>query len=409
MNEVPWDWDEARACAMLDALALITDEPPGLTRTFLSPAHTEAKRQVAAWMHEAGLAVYEDAAGNLIGRLAAESADAPVFACGSHIDTVRNAGFFDGALGVVLAVVAAAQIARSDRPRTKHLEVIAFSDEEGVRFGSTYLGSKFRVGTLRPEELATVDADGVSIAEAMAGHTPAFPPPPRPASWAGYLEAHIEQGPVLEHTGLALGVVTAVAGQTRARVTVRGRAGHAGTTPMSLRCDALAGAAECITRLESLARASDDVVATVGELRIRDAASNVIPGELVFSVDIRHASNDVRMRFTRDAFAEIEQLLAARNLTARIEFPMVQAAVPCDPDLTTRLARCVQEVQPRICPRLVSGAGHDLVAMAAAMPAALLFVRCRDGISHNPNEFAAPADIALALQVMTRFLSEEVA
>lgn len=390
----------------LQALADVSDDTDGLTRTFLSAAHARAKLLVASWMRSAGMSVYEDAAGNLIGRLAAEAPDAPVFTCGSHIDTVRNAGRFDGALGVVLAILAAAHIARSGRVLGHHLEVVAFSDEEGVRFGTTYLGSKFYAGTLRAPDLETCDGFGVSIGEAMAAHQPVFPPPPDRSRQSGYVEVHIEQGPVLEKMGLALGVATAIAGQMRARVVVEGISGHAGTTPMSMRRDALAGAAQCVLMVERLASVVPDLVATVGELRVRNPAGNVIAGNVEFSVDVRHPDNLIRLRCCRDLFAEVEKILGARDLDVHIEFPMIQPAVQCDAALTNALASAVAIGQDGTCPRLVSGAGHDVVAMAEVTGAALLFVRCRAGLSHHPDEYCSPQDVGMALHVLSGFLED---
>jgi hydantoinase/carbamoylase family amidase len=400
--------DGEKAWQYLDALAAISDDDAGLTRTFLSPAHAIAKRQVVLWMRDAGMHVFEDAAGNLIGRLAADDPDAPVMVCGSHLDTVRNAGRFDGALGVVLGVLAAHHIAGLGRPMRMHLEVVAFSDEEGVRFGSTYLGSKFYAGTLHAAECEVRDAADISLAEAMHAHHPEFPAPPPRHTLAGYVEVHIEQGPVLESSGLALGVATVIAGQTRARVIVDGQSGHAGTTPMPMRRDALAGAAECVLLIEKRAQSVPGLVATVGDLLVRDGAGNVIAGHVEFPVDVRHAVDDTRTAFCREAFREIETVLAARNLTCRIEFPMVQSAVSCDDALTDQLSRAVEACQTGTCARLVSGAGHDVAVMASVTPSALLFVRCRDGLSHHPDEFSTPEDVALALKVLSRFLEDQV-
>lgn len=400
--------DGDRAWQYLDALAAITDEPPGLTRTFLSPAHAHAKRQLAEWMQAAGMQVFEDAAGNLIGRLSAADPEAPVIVCGSHIDTVRNAGRFDGALGVVLGVVAASRIARQQQHLKAHLEIVAFSDEEGVRFGSTYLGSKFYAGTLRDADMTAHDDSGMNIREVMAAHHPEFPLPPQRTSIAAYVEAHIEQGPVLENTGIALGVATAIAGQTRARVFIDGLAGHAGTTPMHMRRDALAGAAACITMIERMAADVKDLVGTVGDIRVRGGAGNVIAGHVEFPVDVRHADNDVRMGFCRNLFSEIERELASRELGCRIEFPMVQPAARCSTTLTEALVKAVELQQNGKCPRMVSGAGHDVAAVAAVAETALLFVRCRGGLSHHPDEYATPADVALALDVVSGFLEDLV-
>ena len=219
----------------------------------------------------------------------------------------------------------------------------------------------------------------------------------------GYIEAHIEQGPVLEAKGLALGVVTAIAGQTRARIAVSGKSGHAGTTPMAMRRDALTGAAECVLLIEEMAGRGDGIVATVGQLEVRASASNVISGHVQFTIDIRHAEDAAREQFCRELFAEIENRMHARNLEIRIEIPLSAPAAKCSPQLCDRLAKIVERHQAR-CPRLVSGAGHDAVALAEVTDAAMLFVRCREGLSHHPDEFAAAEDIALAVDVLAEFL-----
>lgn len=303
-------------------------------------------------------------------------------------------------MGVVAAVLAVAALKKR---LPYHLEVVGFSDEEGVRFQSTYLGSRFYTGKLSAPELAARDTAGVSVGEAIAAHQPRFSPPP-PRRLLGYVEAHIEQGPVLEQGGFALGVVTSIVGQTRARVLLEGKSGHAGTTPMTMRRDALAGAAECISLVEALARSADGLVATVGELRINSPASNVIPGRVEFTLDIRDGDNPKRLQFCRDVFAEIEKRMAARALSVRIESPLAASSTPCSSRLTDALAATVEKIQGS-CPRLVSGAGHDAVALAEVTEAAMLFVRCREGLSHHPEEYAAPGDIALAVEAMTDFLS----
>jgi len=391
-----------RAAAWLHELGAITDEPPGLTRTFLSPALGRAKLLVADWMHESGLHVYEDAAGNLIGRL--DVGAAQTVACGSHLDTVRNAGKFDGAMGVVAGLLAVAEIARRGKRLPYNLEVVAFSDEEGVRFQTTYLGSRHYVGKLGKIGMAATDENGVSVGEAIVAYKPRFPFPPSRGKLLGYVEAHIEQGPVLENANLALGVVTGIAGQTRARVKLTGKAGHAGTTPMTMRRDALAGAAECIAMIEKRARATKGLVATVGDLRIPSAASNVIPGSVEFTIDIRDAKNSVRQNFCKSLFAEIEKRMKKRNLVPRIEIPLTAPSVPCSPRLTKALTTLI-EAKQGTCPKLTSGAGHDAVAISEVTEVAMLFVRCRAGLSHHPDEFAKPKDIALATEVLTELLA----
>jgi len=393
------------AAHWLDELGSISDEPPHLTRTFLSPALALAKEKVAEWMRLAGLEVYEDQAGNLIGRLDCGNPAAGTVICGSHLDTVRNAGKFDGPLGVVAGIIAAGEIRRRGLPLPYHLEIVGFSDEEGVRFQTTYLGSSHYTGRLGPVELAARDECGVSVGEAITAHRPVFPAPPAERNPLGYVEVHIEQGPILEEADLALGVATAIAGQTRARIFLEGKAGHAGTTPMTMRRDALAGAAECIGVIEERAAAANGLVATVGELHIPSAASNVIPGQVNFTLDLRDADDAKRESFRDALFAELTARMTKRRLAIRIETALSSPSVSCATRLTNALAECVSARQGT-CPLLVSGAGHDAVALAEVTAVAMLFVRCRGGLSHHPDEYASPEDIGLAIGVLTDFLSK---
>lgn len=383
----------------LNQLAGISEDSDGLTRTFLSAAHAQARLRVADWMHEVGLIVYEDSAGNLIGRRDCGNPRAGTLACGSHLDTVRNAGKFDGPLGIVAGILAARRIPALPY----HLEIVAFSDEEGVRFQTTYLGSRFYTGLLSANEFSATDRSGLTVKEAIANHHPHFPAPPE-RHLIGYVEVHIEQGPILEKENLALGVVTSIAGQTRARVFLRGRTGHAGTTPMELRHDALAGAAECIALIETEARKMGGLVATVGELHLQSPASNVIPGSAEFTIDIRDGENEVRLNFARSLFAEIETRMARRQLETRIEIAQATPSVQCSPALVAHLQSIVERLQQK-CPALVSGAGHDAVALAEVTDVAMLFVRCREGLSHHPDEFAAPADMEKAVEALTEFIA----
>lgn len=389
---------QLNAVEMIERLAGITDEPPGLTRTFLSRASRTAKRTVAAWMNAAGLDVHEDAAGNVIGRRAAGDAGAPVLACGSHLDTVRNAGRFDGALGVCVAIEAAARTG----PLPFTLEVVGFSDEEGVRFQTPYLGSRFYAGDPAVASLPLRDAAGVSLTEALERHKPDFPPPP-PRRLAAYVEVHIEQGPILEAADRPLGVVTAIAGQTRLRITLTGAASHAGTTPMALRRDALCGAAEVICRIEREARDLTGLVATVGVIDVIGGASNVVPGSAVFTVDIRHPEDARRAKFVARLGTFLAEIARRRGLEADVATFLEEPAVACDPALVDVLATALGTGSaPPL--RLVSGAGHDAVALARVCPVGMLFVRSRAGVSHHPDEFTAPGDVEAAAEALARFL-----
>jgi allantoate deiminase len=392
---------------MLDELGRITDEPGKLTRTFLSPAMRRANAQVGKWMRDAGLSVREDTVGNVIGRLASTNPRAKTLLLGSHLDTVRDAGRFDGALGVLLPLVVLEELRRRRVTLPFHVEVLGFSEEEGVRFTSAYFGSKGYAGQLRPADLKFCDPAGVSVREAIETFNGGSFSPPRAAQrkdeLLGYFEVHIEQGPVLEEKGLAVGVVSAIAGQTRGRLTFRGKAGHAGTTPMALRRDALAGAAEWMLVAETLARRSAPLVATTGAVTVSPGASNVIPAEATISMDLRHPRDVVRRA------AQKALLLAAREIAERrklrVEWQLQETgAVGCSAGLSAVLSESVRAVQRRSL-ALVSGAGHDAVVMSKLAPVAMLFVRCRDGLSHHPDEFASPADLAVALRVVEDFFA----
>jgi allantoate deiminase len=391
----------------LDELGRVTDEPGRLTRTFLSPAMRRANTLVGGWMKSAGLSVREDALGNLIGRVEAGSPHAKTLLLGSHLDTVRDAGRFDGALGVVLPIIALAELKRRGIRLPFAVEVLGFSEEEGVRFASAYLGSKGYVGQLRAGDLSVRDAKGVSVRDVLRNYRRGKFSLPKAAhrrdELIGYVEVHIEQGPVLEAEKLAVGVVTAIAGQTRGRITYRGNAGHAGTTPMTLRRDALAAAAEFIRFAESTARLRTPLVATVGTISVAPGAPNVIPGEAVFSLDVRHPRDSARRDALRHLLDEAKAIARRRHLQFSWERTQDDGAVTCDDKLRAILRASVEAVQRRSL-ELVSGAGHDAVVLSKLTPVAMLFVRCRDGLSHHPDEFAAPKDLGVALDVMVDFL-----
>jgi allantoate deiminase len=393
-----------------DELGAITDEPGRLTRTFHSPAMTRANALVGSWMREAGLDVREDAAFNLIGRWPSPRRGARTLLLGSHLDTVRDAGKYDGPLGVLVALAAVEHLRASssaiDLPF--HIEVAGFSDEEGVRYQTAYLGSGAIAGTLTRRDLARIDEKGIERARRKRGELLA------------YVEAHIEQGPVLEQRDLPVGVVSAIAGQSRIRVEFHGRAGHAGTTPMGMRQDALCGAAEFVTAVERFAagfvsasasgpgpdsrlEGGEQLVATVGQMSVEPGASNVIPGAVVLSIDVRHARDARRVAAVRKLQAEARAIARRRHL--RMVWTAVQesAAVRCDPALTRLLSASVAR---QLTPRgqqvisLPSGAGHDAVALSSVCPVAMLFVRCKGGVSHHPDESVRRADVECAIAVM---------
>lgn len=391
-----------RLASRLDELGRVSDERDRLTRTFLSPAMGEANRLVGSWMKSAGMVVREDETGNLIGRLVSPARRAKTLVLGSHLDTVIGAGRFDGALGVLLPIVALEVLAERGLALPFDVEVVGFSEEEGVRFGGAYLGSKGYVGRLRRVDLAKADREGISVRQAVEARLRGPFESPRPAhrkqDLLGYLEIHIEQGPVLESLDLGLGVVTGIAGQTRVRLRWRGQAGHAGTTPMGLRRDALAGAAELVLAAEALAASKPPLVATVGVMEVRPGAGNVIPGEVVHGLDVRHPRDPARL----SALARLESLARAiaRRRGLAVDWQVLQenGAVACSRPLSAVLSQSVRTAQGR-CPRLASGAGHDGVILAQQTPIAMLFVRCRDGLSHHADEYVTPEDLAAALAV----------
>ena len=401
-----------RAVARCDELgqAPYSDTAAGLYRGYLTPAHRAALDRVGVWMREAGMTTRIDPAVNLVGRYEGSGdfgPGGPPLIIASHIDSVRDAGFYDGPLGVMLGIECVAALFQAGRRMPFAIEVIAFGDEEGSRFPAAMLSSKAVAGTLdHVPQMA--DREGVSLAAALGafGTAPDRMADARHPGALAYLEAHIEQGPVLEADGLALGVVTGIAAQLRFAVVVTGLAGHAGTSSMALRRDALTGAAEMVLAIESLARAhGGDLVATVGKLETLPGAANVIPGEVRFTIDIRSGDAARRDHAASDIQSALGEIADRRGLSLTIEQIHDLPASPCDPRLIGMLETALVAAghPPR---RLVSGAGHDAMVMAALAPTAMLFIRCRGGISHNPAEHVDPADATAALAVMLGFIEK---
>jgi allantoate deiminase len=389
-----------RVLERCDELARFSEEEGLITRWYGSRSLVEAAGAVAGWMEEAGMAVRRDAVGNVIGRA---GGGAGTFVLGSHIDTVRDAGRYDGPLGVILAIEAAEQA--GDLPFA--VEVVAFADEEGGRFPLSFLGSRGWAGLLGVEDGDVTDSEGDSLAgavRAMGGDPAAIGTRSAPADLLGYLEVHIEQGPVLQDQDLPVGIVTEIAAQSRGNIDLHGMAGHAGNTPMRLRRDALAGAAELVLEVERLARETDGLTATVGRIRVDPNVGNVIAGRARFSYDVRHQDGAVRDQ-ARDRIMEAARAVAdRRGLQLDWQRRDDIAPVPMSVLLRERLARACGEAGVRPF-ELGSGAGHDAVTASQLTPeVAMLFVRCKDGISHNPAESVREEDVAVALDVVTRFL-----
>jgi allantoate deiminase len=404
-----------RIIARCRELALVTEVPGETTRTFLAPAMHRVHALMGGWMRATGMSMYEDAAGNLRGVLAAADPDAPRLVIGSHLDTVTNAGAFDGVLGVVLGVALVEEMvkeARAFAPAGKPLpfaiEVIGFSEEEGVRFSKPFLGSLAVIGELDAAILARADANGVTVADAIRqfGLEPAgLPEAVLDESAFGYLEFHIEQGPVLEDAGQALGIVDAIAGQTRMEFIFTGQANHAGTTPMgALRHDALAAAAQWVVEVERYANACPGLVATVGKVESSSRAGNVIAGRFVATLDVRHPEDPLRSAAVQHFIEYAQNAAATRGATVTFTTSIDQAAVPMCSHLSSLLLTSAERATGQPPTYITSGAGHDAMIVARRIPSAILFLRSPGGLSHHPDETVQPGDVEAALAAGVEFL-----
>ncbi len=394
--------DAAKVMQRCDVLAACTEEPGAVTRPFASDAMRRAHQYVREWMREAGMTVTRDNIGNLRARY--DGAGKGTLLLGSHLDSVRDAGRYDGPLGVMVAIAAVQRLHDAGKRLPFAIEVLAFADEEGLRFGSTYLGSRAIAGRLDASELQRTDADGVTMADAIRafGGDPAGIGDDR---WAGerplgYVEVHIEQGPVLEARGLPLGAVSAIAGQSRFEITFTGEAGHAGTVPMDRRRDALTAAAEVVLAVEAAASTEPGLVATVGKLDVEPGAANVIPGRVSLTLDVRHPNDRTRAAVCEALLARTRETARRRRLGVEVRAVSERASVAC----SERLTRLLRESIGGRALEVASGAGHDGVYMSEISDVAMLFVRCKGGISHNPAESVTEADVAVALDVLSRFL-----
>ncbi len=406
MNAAEADAAARRVMRRADELAAISETPDALTRVYLSPEHLRANHLVAGWMEQIGMTTWQDAVGNICGRYEGSTEGAPAILLGSHLDTVRNAGRYDGMLGVLSALEVVAFLYQHGLQLEQAVEIVGFGDEEGTRFGITLLGSRGVTGGWPESWLACEDAAGISVAQALVnagldpsriGHAAR-----QPEAFSAYLELHIEQGPVLERENLALGVVTAINGARRLNCRFSGEAGHAGTVPMSLRKDALAAAAEWMTFIESATREQGpDLVATVGTLQCAPGAVNVIPGDAHLTLDIRSPQDDSLETLLGLLLREGESIAARRGVSFSAETYYAIPATPCDAALQRKLSASVEAVQGRSL-SLPSGAGHDAIAIAERWPVGMLFVRCDRGISHHPAESVIAADVALAVQAYTQ-------
>jgi hydantoinase/carbamoylase family amidase len=394
----------------INELASISEEEGCITRTYGTKTFIEGRSKAEQWMREAGLQTRVDNIGNIRGRLLSKNMNAKTFVIASHIDTIINAGKFDGPLGVLIGLDFIEQIIQSKIELPFHIELIGFCDEEGCRFHTTYLGSKVLAGSFDTATLNIKDAAGISLGKVImetggnAGDL--YKDAIAKKDWMGYFEIHIEQGPVLYEKNIPVGLVTVIAGQCRARIVFNGEAGHAGTVPMEMRKDALACAAEFILETEKFAITNKkDLVATVGKLHILDSASNVIPGEVVCSLDLRSADESILSSSYETIKKIADDICKKRNII--LEWNLIQQTKPvnCDVKMNKLLAQSIKETGYELV-ELVSGAGHDAVPVSAVSPVAMLFVRCFKGISHNPLENVELEDLAAAIKVSDNFIQQ---
>ncbi|ARU96242.1 allantoate amidohydrolase [Tatumella citrea] len=391
-----------RVMTRSDELASISETQGQLTRVYLSPEHLRANQQVAEWMQAAGMRTWQDEVGNICGRYEGQTANAPAILLGSHLDSVRNAGRYDGPLGVLTAIETVSWLHQQNIRLPVAVEVVGFADEEGTRFGITLLGSKGITGRWLESWANHPDAEGITVAQAMQACgldvAKIGQAARRPEEIAAYLELHIEQGPCLEDAGLALGVVTAINGARRLNCRFTGLAGHAGTVPMTHRKDALAAAAEWMVFIESCTQQrGSQLVATVGTISCAPGAVNVIAGEAKLSLDIRGPQDEPLAALLETLLEQGKQIALRRGLQFSAEEFYGIPATACDEGLQQAFTDAVTEVQGQSM-LLPSGAGHDAIAIAECWPVAMLFVRCAGGISHHPAESVTPEDVALAIR-----------
>jgi len=387
----------------IDELALISETPNNLTRRFATKEHRQANDLAASWMHDLGMQVSEDAIGNIRGRYEGKVGGSKAILLASHLDTVVDAGMFDGMLGF-LSGLACIQVLSENKIRLPYaIELAGFADEEGVRYQSTFLGSRAMAGSFDYALLDSIDKDGISMRSAIEqfGHDVADLPKAACSQddFVAYLELHIEQGPILEQRNIPVGVVKAIAGATRMKVSLKGTAGHAGTVPMSLRQDALVAASRCVLAIKNTCTGDDDLVGTVGMLEVSPGAGNVIPGSVEFSVDIRAAHDSVRTSVVDKAIQEMLKITSDSQIEIDIQRTHEAESVHCDAELISKVSAAI-EAQGHAVVELSSGAGHDAAAIADIVPVCMIFVRCKGGVSHNPAESVTTADAAAGAQLM---------
>ncbi|MEX0969674.1 MAG: M20 family metallo-hydrolase [Paracoccaceae bacterium] len=403
MTDMKWG---LLAQSWLDRLAQCSEPGPGVTRLPFTPEHRAALNLLTELMEAAGLTVMLDAAGTLIGRLDGPKG-APVLLMGSHQDSVREGGAYDGIMGVVLPVLALERLRDDGIVLPFSVEVLAFADEEGVRFPTALMGPRALAGTFDMAALDMRDRDGISLRRAMESFGLAPDDLPglkrEAAQIAGWIETHLEQGPVLQNAGQPVGIVTAICGIERHSVTLTGMAAHAGTVPMELRRDALAGAAELVLAVEALAQGTNGLLANVGTLQVRPGAVNAVPGEVALTLELRAPSDELREKAAKALTRAATDIVARRNLGLDIVRTYAQAATPCAQQFSARLAQAVTELGYKAL-HLPSGATHDTSAMADLCSVGMVFARCKDGISHHPEESVDPEAMSTVIKALYRTL-----
>ncbi len=408
MNEINTEALAEKVMHWCDQLAAISSHPENISRFYLTPEHKRCNELVAQWMQDAGMETWVDAAGNLCGRYDGKNPCAKTLILASHLDSIPNAGAYDGILGVLVAIAVVEQFYQNDITLPYAIDIIGFGDEEGTRFGSTLLGSRAVAGTWNPEWWELKDRNGISLKQAFIDfglepdniHSAAR----NPDDLLAYIEVHIEQGPVLENENLALGIVTAIAGARRFSIDIEGYAGHAGTVPMPMRKDALVGAALGVVLVENIAN-EFDVVATVGKIECGPGAVNVIPGHATFTIDIRSGDDQLRDQAFAKIQHELDMICLNRNLVARWTEIHNAPAVVCADWIQALQASVLRDMNLHPY-TLMSGAGHDAMAMADICDVAMYFVRCKGGVSHHPDESVTVDDVALAIDALSNTLQK---
>jgi len=390
-----------------DVLALFSEDTPQITRTYLSEQHKQAGEYLIGLMRRAGMTAGFDALGNIVGRYEAANPNAPVVMTGSHQDSVRNAGKYDGLFGIITAIACVKDLNDRGKRLPYTLEVVGFGDEEGVRFGATLIGSKAMAGSFEPAWLDKADDKGVTMRQALTafgGNPDGWPDVDRRGkNVVAYVESHIEQGPVLLNEGLAVGVVTAIAGASRLRVRVTGLAGHAGTVPMGSRQDALTAASEMVLFVEKYCEGKTGLVGTVGKMTVLPGAINVIPQDVEFTIDVRSGDDALRREAVAAFQSGFEDIAKRRKVTVNAAPFYAANAAPCDPALQEAFAQAIAAHGIKVR-HLPSGAGHDAMVFPAVAPTAMLFVRCgNNGISHHPDETMTAEDAEIGTSVLLHF------